>query len=217
MPVKTSLYNQTGEKVKDMNLSEKVFNVELNEDLLHQALVTQQGKERQVVAHTKGRSEVRGGGRKPWRQKGTGRARAGTIRSPLWIGGGVTFGPGKERNYKKKINQKMKQKALWMTLTDKVKNSNLVIIDKIDLGEAKTKLMDKFLKTVEEKILKNKDKKRSFLLIGAEKEENLWLAGRNLPNLKIINVNNINIVDLLRYRDLIFTKEAVAKLEKTYK
>ena len=114
MLIKVNVYSQNGEKVKDMALSESIFKVQAKHELIHQAMLAQMGNERQPIAHTKDRSEVRGGGAKPWRQKGTGRARAGSSRSPIWIGGGVTFGPTNERNFSKKINKKMRQKAMFM-------------------------------------------------------------------------------------------------------
>jgi large subunit ribosomal protein L4 len=217
MSVKADIYNQEGVKQEDMNLSDAVFNVDLNMDLIHQAVVTQSGNERSVLAHTKTRSDVRGGGRKPWKQKGTGRARAGTSSSPIWIGGGVTFGPTKDRNFKKKINKKMKQKALLMTLTDKIKNNNLVIFDKIALEEYKTKKMHEILENLENKVLKNKEIKRSVLIITRDTDDKVLRSVNNLPGVKITNSSNINVIDLLRYRDLLFTKDAIEKIEKIYK
>ncbi len=217
-----------------MSLAPEVFGVKPNEALLYQAVVTQQANERQVLAHTKDRSEVRGGGRKPWRQKGTGRARAGSIRSPIWIGGGVTFGPTKDRNFKKKINKKMKQKAILMALSDRVAAKSLVVLDKLMMEEFKTKKFDEMLKSIEEKVLKNsvaetdndkpekkeekKEKiKRSILVINDQKDEKVKYSGRNLVGVKIINLDNINVVDLLKYRNLILTKAGVEKLMKRYK
>lgn len=217
MPVKTEVYNQEAQKIEEISLSDKVFNIEANEDLIHQTFVVQDGNRRQVLAHAKIRSEVRGGGRKPWRQKGTGRARAGTIRSPLWRGGGMTFGPSKDRNFKRKINKKMKKQAIWMVLSDKLREKKLIVLDKLEIKEPKTKLMEQIFLNLEKKVFKIKDKKRSVLLIAPKSEENVLLSGRNLPGVKIINVNNINIIDLLRYREVIFIKEAIVKLEKIYK
>jgi len=145
MSIKINVYNQAAEQVGDIKLSDKVFGIKLNEALIHQAMVTQMANERQVLAHTKDRSEVRGGGKKPWRQKGTGRARAGSSRSPIWIGGGVTFGPTKDRNFKKKINQKMKQKAILMVFSDKAVSENIAVLDKIETSEFKTKIFDGIL------------------------------------------------------------------------
>lgn len=236
MSIKINVYNQKGEQTGDMKLSEKVFGVKINEALVHQACVTQMANERQVLAHTKIRSEVRGGGRKPWAQKGTGRARAGSNRSPIWIGGGVTFGPLKTRNFKKKINKKMKQKSILMVLSDRVANKNLIVLDKIEIAEYKTKIFDNILKDLEKKILpkaennilkdstkeekaKNQRKpiqKRSILLVIDKKDEKTKFSAKNLVGVEIINRENINIVDLLKYRNLIIAKQAVEKLEEKY-
>ena len=229
MSIKVKVYNQKAEAVGEMNLSDKIFGVKASEHLVHQAMVTQMSNERQVLAHTKGRSEVRGGGRKPWRQKGTGRARAGTIRSPLWKGGGVTFGPLKTRNFKKDINKKMKQKALLMVLSDKVGSDVLYILDKLTTTEFKTKPMDAMIsrieglkkpassKTTKNKPAKEKPAKRSVLVINDKKDDKTKFSFRNLSGVKIINLDNINILDLLKFRDLIVTKEVIKKLEEQYK
>ena len=137
--MKFKVYNQKGEELKKADLPEELFGLKINSDLLHQAVVAQQANKRKLVAYAKDRSEVRGGGRKPWPQKGTGRARHGSIRSPIWVGGGVTFGPVKERNYNKKINKKMRRKALFMSLSSKVKDESLVLLDKLELNQPKTK------------------------------------------------------------------------------
>ncbi len=235
MSLKIKIYNQKAEEVGEMSLAPEVFAVKLNEALIYQAVVTQQANERQVLAHTKDRGEVRGGGRKPWRQKGTGRARAGSIRSPIWIGGGVTFGPRKERNFKKKINKKMKQKAILMVLSERVATKNLVVLDKMVMEEFKTKKFNEILRNIEEKIWQNPKTeidsnkaqsqeerkrskiKRSILVINNQKDDKVKYSGRNLVGIKIINLDNINIVDLLKYRNLILTKAGVEKLMKRYK
>ncbi len=218
MSIKVNVYNQKGTKVGDINLSENIFGVEAKQELVHQAVTTQMSNQRQVLAHTKQRAEVRGGGRKPWRQKGTGRARAGTNRSPIWIGGGITFGPTKLRNFKKKINKKMKQKALFMALTDKLNNQNLAVLDNLEMKEYKTKLMNDILGTIENKVLGEAgDKKRSLLVVLAETDDKVNRSASNLPGVKMINSNNINILDLLKHRNVIFTKPGVEKIEETYK
>jgi len=228
MSIKKSIYNQKAEQVGEIELSDKVFGVKANEALIHQAVVTQMANERQVLAHTKTRSEVRGGGKKPWSQKGTGRARAGSSRSPIWIGGGVTFGPRNDRNFKKKINKKMKQKAIFMVLSDRAENENLVILEKLEINEFKTKTFDRILKDLEKKILKNKiskeekdtkkqnkgKEKRSILLINGKKDAKAKFSGRNLAGVEIINRENINILDLLKYKNLIMTVDVVKSLEK---
>ncbi len=262
MSIPIKVYNQKAETVDEVKLSDQVFGVKVNEALVHQAMVMQMANERQVLAHTKDRSEVRGGGRKPWRQKGTGRARAGSIRSPIWKGGGITFGPRKDKNFKKKINKKMKQKAMLMVLSDRVANKNLVILDQLEIGEFKTKVFDEILGGLEKKKLvnskqltvnskeekkehkntktqkqsapisshakavdekqvvadkKNKKIKRSILVINDKKDEKVKYSGRNLTGVKIINLNNINILDLLKFRNVILTKNGIKKLGEKYR
>jgi len=227
MSIKIKVYNQNAEAIGEIELSPKVFGMKVNNDLVHQAVVTQMANERQVIAHTKDRSEVRGGGRKPWRQKGTGRARHGSSRSPIWIGGGVTFGPRNDRNFKKRINRKMKQNALLMVLSDKAAGDNFIILDKLEVSEFKTKVFNKIITGFETKILKSKKKeakkdakkkevKRSFLMIVDKGDEKLNCSARNLPGVRLINTENINIVDLLKYKNLILNKAAVEKLTERY-
>jgi len=214
---KVKIYNQEAKAVGEHDLADKIFAVKINEALVHQSVVTQLANERQVIANTKDRSEVRGGGKKPWKQKGTGRARAGSSRSPIWIGGGVTFGPLKERNFTKKINKKMKQQAMFMALSDKVNNDSLVVLENIELPEFKTKVLNNVIKTIEENIIKGDSKKRSILLVLGKQDEKVFISGRNLPGLEVINLGNINIVDLLKYKNLVLTVESVKKLEEKYK
>ncbi len=226
MSIKIKIYNQNAEAAGEMELSPKVFGVKVNDDLVHQAVITQMANERQVIAHTKDRSEVRGGGKKPWRQKGTGRARHGSSRSPIWIGGGVTFGPRNDRNFKKRINKKMKQNALLMVLSDKAASDNFIILDKLETTEFKTKIFNKIINGFENKILKPKEKvkadakkknvKRSFLIIVDKGDEKLSCSARNLVGIKLMNTDNINIVDLLKYKNLILNKAAVEKLTERY-
>lgn len=223
MVLKINLYNQKAETIGEQKLNEKIFGVKAKEALIHQAMVTQMSNERQVLAHTKDRSEVRGGGRKPWNQKGTGRARAGSNRSPIWIGGGVTFGPRKNRNYKKNINKKMKQKALLMVLSDKVNQKTMVVVDELVVKEFKTKAMGKVLDVLEKKVLLPIEKgkkagsvKRSILVINEQPDEKAKYSLRNLAGVKIINLDNINILDLLSYRNLLTTTAAIKKLEEKY-
>lgn len=213
--MKIKVYNQSAEFAHDLELSDKIFKVESNPELLHQAVVTQMGNERQVLADTKDRSEVRGGGKKPWKQKGTGRARVGSSRSPIWRAGGVTFGPTSDRNFSKKINKKMKQKAIFMALSDKVTNNNLVILDTLQMAEFKTKKFDEVLTAVEAKVLNNP--RRNMLVINESKDEKIRFSARNLKGVEIINLENINIVDLLKYKNLMLTEAAVKILEERYK
>ena len=163
MSIKIPIYNQKAEESGGHELSDKIFGAKINEGLIHQAVVAQMGNERQVLAHTKDRSEVRGGGKKPWKQKGTGRARAGSSRSPIWIGGGVTFGPLKTRNFSKKINKKMKQAALFGVLSDKVLSKNFVILDKFEIKEYNTEKFNNILEKLESrKFIKVEEKKGWF-------------------------------------------------------
>lgn len=214
MSLKIKVYNQAAEPVKDLELSANIFAVEASHELLHQAMVAQMANSRQVLAHTKDRSEVSGGGKKPWKQKGTGRARVGSSRSPIWIGGGVTFGPTKDRNFKKKINQKMKQKAMFMVLTDRVKNNALVVLDSLELAEFKTKKFNEILSAIEKKVLNND--RRDILIINDAKDDKVKYSGRNLAGTKIINLENVNLLDLLNYKNLLLTENAVAAFTKRY-
>ena len=204
----TKVYNQEGKEVSELKLNEAIFDLPWNADLVHQAVRTASANKRQVLASTKDRSEVSGGGRKPWRQKGTGRARHGSIRSPIWKGGGITFGPTKERNFKLKINKKMARKAFLTALSTKAKDSELLVLDDLKLSAPKTKEMAK--------IMKNFSQVKNSLLVLAGKNEDLKKAGRNLPNLRIINIDNLNILDILKYKYLIFTKDGIKHLNKKY-
>jgi large subunit ribosomal protein L4 len=227
MAIKINIYNQKAESVGEMKLADKVFGVSANKNLIHQAVVAQMANKRQVLANTKDRSEVRGGGKKPWAQKGTGRARAGSSRSPIWKGGGVTFGPLKERNFSKNINKKMRQKAIFMALSDKVTEKNFVVLDKFEIEDYKTKIfvgilsgLEKFFSEIvridKTKTGKNKRAKKSILVINDSKDEKIKYSGRNIPGVKLINLENINVVDLLKYRNLIMTTGAIKNLEKIY-
>jgi large subunit ribosomal protein L4 len=211
--LKVKTYNQKGEAVGEIELADRFFGVKANKALVHQAVVAQMANERQVLAHTKGRSEVRGGGKKPWKQKGTGRARHGSSRSPIWIGGGVTFGPTKERNFKKKINKKMKQKAIFMALSDRAGNNDLIVLNKFEMAEFKTKNFNNILKA----LMPQFTEKRSVLIINDKKDEKVFFSGRNLVGAKIINLENINILDLLKYRKLILTVDGIKKIAEIYK
>lgn len=179
-----------GEVVGEEKLDSALFEVETKEGLIHQAVVAQMANRRQVLAHTKDRGEVSGGGKKPWKQKGTGRARQGSIRSPLWVGGGVVFGPRNDRNFHQKINKKMKRKALLMCLSDRAKEEKIIVLDKLELENFKTK---KFLEILNK--LPNKEKKT--LLILADNDKKIIKSAANLPYLKTIESVNINVMDVL--------------------
>ena len=202
------VYNQEGKEVSDLSLNRAVFGLPWNSDLIHRAVMTISANMRQVLASTKMRGEVSGGGKKPWRQKGTGRARHGSIRSPLWRGGGITFGPTSERNFKLSINKKMARKAFLTAISGKVKDNELLILDELKLSAPKTKEMAK--------IMANFPQVKSGIFIINGKNEDTKRAGRNLANLKIISMDNLNILDVLKYKFLILTKDGVDYLNKKY-
>jgi len=207
--MKASVYNQKGEEVGTTLLPKEIFSLKVNPDLIHQVVVSQMANRRKGIAHAKVRSEVRGGGRKPWRQKGTGRARAGSIRSPLWRGGGVTFGPTKERVFKKKINKKMRKIAFFMVLSAKAKNNLLLILDKLSLPEAKTKLMTKILE-------KLPSQKGSCLIALPQVDKIIIRVTRNIPNAQTIEARNLNVLDLLSFKYLIMPKETIKVIKETF-
>lgn len=209
------IYNDKGESVGEAKLSDRVFGQPKNESLVQQAVVAQRANERQVLAHTKDRSEVRGGGKKPWRQKGTGRARVGSSRSPIWIGGGVTFGPTNGRNFSKGLNAKMKRQALRVALSDKLASKQMAILDDLKMTEYKTKTFSAMVTNLKTKALDGKVS--SILILENLPEGMVKNSARNLPGVKLLGVDNINIVDVLKYRHLILTKKAVDALEERYK
>jgi large subunit ribosomal protein L4 len=237
MSVKLNIYNQQGEVKGAKEVAETIFGVKINQVLINEAVTAQLANERQVLAHTKIRSEVRGGGKKPWRQKGTGRARVGSSRSPLWIGGGIIFGPRKDRNFSKKINKKAKRKAMFMVLSDRAANNGLAVLEKLNLETCKTKVVENILTNLEAKVFNNfkiKEKKsasaekgksekqvrstgRSILFINDSVDDKIIKSGRNLSGVKIITLDNINVVDLLNYRNIVIADQAIDKLEKIYK
>ena len=212
--METAVYNQQGEKVGTYALSERVFGVPLKESVVHQVMRAQRGNARKVIAHTKDRSEVSGGGKKPWRQKGTGRARHGSIRSPLWTGGGVTFGPRNERNFSLKINKKQKHKALAMMLSSKVKDGKIAVLDTLALKEPRTKYMVDILRAFTAVLPEAATRKTLIIISGMDK--NITLASRNLPKAKVLRADSLNVNDLLTYRYVIIPKEAIEVIEKTY-
>lgn len=218
--MKVDLYNQSGETVGDFDLPEKIFGLKINQELIRQVVDAQLANSRQVIAHTKGRGEVRGGGRKPWRQKGTGRARHASIRSPIWRGGGVTFGPTKERNFEKKINKKMKRKALFMALSSKVKDKEFMVLEDLKFSEAKTKEAARILNTLTAKFggyRLGKKKRDTVLLILPSPGQTVKRAMNNLPYLDILSADSLNTVDILKNKYTILTKDSVAVIEKTYR
>ncbi len=208
---KISVHNQSGDKVGEMNLPAEIFEVTPKLELMHQALVTQTANARQPWAHTKTRGEVRGGGKKPWKQKGTGRARAGSIRSPLWIGGGTTFGPRNQRSFSKKMNAKARRKALFMALTSKMIDKQLVILDELKLGQPKTKELVAILAK-----LPVAGKTTLIALSGLKDDSLLFRAGRNIPFIKMTRADSLNIKDLLTYEELVLLKSGVGVIGKTF-
>ncbi len=203
------VFDKQNNKVDTVKLPDKIFNVKWNPDLVHQALVAQLANRREPWAHAKGRAEVRGGGRKPWRQKGTGRARHGSIRSPLWKGGGVTFGPTKEKKFTKKINKKMKQLAIFSIFSKKMKDNELKVIDKFDVAPNKTK---EWYKT-----LKNLVDLRSKTLLIPSLANNIHKSIANIKNVDAINPYSLNAYDLLKNKNIILEKEAIREIEEHYK
>jgi len=208
--MKANVYNENGEVIKEIDLDSRIFEVEANEDLLHQAVRTILANRRKPIADTKDRGEVQGGGKKPWRQKGTSRARHGSIRSPLWKGGGVTFGPVKEKNYSLKINKKMKDKALKMVLSLKAKENKIFVLEKnLNFENNKTKEAKKFF----DNFFKNQPKPK-LLIIDSFQNEKATKAINNLPKTKWLKVENLNILDLIDYECLMISEKSIEKLTK---
>ncbi|MFH0846324.1 MAG: 50S ribosomal protein L4 [Patescibacteria group bacterium] len=212
--METKIYDIKGKEVDKMVLPEEVFGLPMNQDLVHQVVVSMTSNARSAIAHTKDRSEVSGGGIKPWRQKGTGRARHGSRRSPLWIGGGITFGPTKDKNYTRKINRKMKAKALFTVLSQKFRDGEVLFVDQIKFTEPKTKeaksVLEKLSKIKGFEMLLNKRKNSAFIALGDRDLETVK-SFNNFGNLEIDDVKNINPVELLTYKHLIITnpKESI--------
>jgi len=206
--IKFPVYNLKGEKVKEIELSEKVFGAKRNDALLHQIFVSQYANRRQVLAHTKDRAERAGSGIKPWRQKGTGRARVGSVRTPVWRKGGVVFGPTKDRNFKKDVPKKMGQKALAVVLSSKVSDKELFLMDSLEMKEAKTKKMQEAIKNL---------KIKGSLLIGfSGKEKDAKRASRNLPKVLNADAVSLNVFDLLNHKYLLMSEDGVKVLEKKF-
>ena len=204
---KVDVYNMQGKKVSDVELNEAVFGIEPNETIVHSVLVNYLANQRQGTQSTKTRAEVRGGGRKPWRQKGTGRARQGSIRAPQWIKGGIALGP-KPRSYSYRINKKEKQLAIRSLLSAKVLDNELTVVDKLEVEEAKTKVMAKALTD-----LKVEGKA---LIILADRNDNVLRSSRNIEGVKTIELNTINVFDLLNCNKLVLPLDTVKKLEEVY-
>lgn len=201
---KVALFNIKGDQVGEVDLKDEIFGIEVNEAVLHDAVVMQQANQRLGTAATKTRAEVAGGGKKPWRQKGTGRARHGSIRSPIWKGGGITFGP-KPRKYAYSLPKKVRRLALKSALTAKVKNGNLVVLENLSFAEPKTKEMVDIL---------NNLKVNKALVVTADINENVEKSARNIPGVKPLHATGLNVLDILAHEKLVITKDAVAKVEE---
>jgi len=228
--MKATVYNINGEKVSEQELNSAVFGIKVKPQLISQAVIAQQANSRPVIANTKDRSEVSGGGKKPWRQKGTGRARHGSIRSPLWRGGGITFGPTNERNFAVKINKKVKRQALLMTLSDKAAHEKIILVDKLELTEPKTKKFYAILQNLQLRTKKEKrkgeakkeaaaapvKKEKGILLVLPKKEDRIERAARNIPALTVIAANSLNLVDVLKKQYVLMPLDSLSVIEKTY-
>ena len=201
-----SVYNIDGKEVGTMELNDAVFGVEIKENLVHQAVVQQLANNRQGTQKAKTRSEVSGGGRKPWRQKGTGHARQGSTRAPQWTGGGVVFAPV-PREYTFKMNKKEKRAALKSVLTSKVVESNLIVLDELKFDSVKTKNMVN--------VMKNLQADKALVVLN-DNDTNVVMSAKNMPEVKTASVSTINVYDVLKYNKLILTKEAVATIEEVY-
>ena len=201
-----TVYNMEGNEVGTMELNDAVFGVEINEHLVHLAVVRQLANKRQGTQSAKTRSEVSGGGRKPWRQKGTGHARQGSIRAPQWTGGGVVFAPV-PRDYEVKMNKKERRAALKSALTSKVQDNKLVVVDSLALAEVKTKEMQRVLTNL---------KAEKALVITASDDKNVVLSARNIADVQTATVNTMNVYDVMKHNTVVVTKDAVASIEEVY-
>ena len=201
-----SVYNTDGKEVEKIDLSDNIFGVEINETLVHKAVVAHLANRRQGTQSALTRSEVRGGGKKPWRQKGTGHARQGSIRAPQWTGGGVVFAP-KPRDYSKKMNKREKQIALFSALTSKVQDEKLIVLDKLTMDAPKTSAFAEILDNL---------KVDSALFVTKDKEDNVVLSARNIPDVATTISGAINVYDILKYDSLVITKDAARAIEEVY-
>ena len=203
---KTTLYNTKAEKIGEIELSDAIFGIEANKEAMHTMVVNYLANQRQGTQSTKTRTEVRGGGRKPWRQKGTGRARQGSIRAPQWTGGGVALGP-KPRSYRFTVNKKLRRLAFKSALSTKVVDNDIIVIDELKLDTFKTKEMAAILKAFEAD---------NALVVTAGKDENVVRSAANIPGIKTSMAENLNVYDVLKYNKFIVTKDAVSKIEEVY-
>lgn len=202
------VYNIKGESIGQVELPDRHFGVKPSTSLIHSVVVAQDANRRTTKASTKTRGEVAGGGRKPWRQKGTGRARQGSIRSPQWVGGGITFGPRKERNYSIKINRKAKRAALFMILSDRVKHEKFVVVDKFPIDEPKTKVFYGWTKAL--------PFGRKTIVVVPESNQVLMRMVKNLQNIQLVTVNTLHVADLVKYTTIVFEQSSLAAFEALY-
>lgn len=209
--MKLPLYNIKAESIGDIELPDAVFNKPWNPDLVHQAFIMYAGNLRTPVAHTKTRGEVRGGGKKPWRQKGTGRARHGSTRSPIWVGGGVTHGPRNDKSYERGMNKKMKRVALACALSEYIRKGKLKVVDGLKVDEPKTRDAQKILIN-----FFGSKKIPSVLMVPSKNEKNMVRASRNLPKIEVASSDAINTYNLLQHSTVLIDKEAIAEIAKFY-
>ncbi|MFA5925989.1 MAG: 50S ribosomal protein L4 [Parcubacteria group bacterium] len=207
--IKFPVYNLEGKKVKEIELADSVFAVSKNDALLHQIYVSQYANRRQVLAHTKDRAERAGSGKKPWKQKGTGRARVGSVRTPVWRKGGIVFGPNKERNFKKDVPKKMKRKALSVVLSEKVKDKEMFLFENFKMKEIKTKFAKQAIDSL--------NIKGSILFGFSKSEKEMKRASRNIVKTSNIDVENLNVFDILNHKYLVMSEEGVKTLENSFK
>ena len=203
---KVALYNMDGKECGQIELKDEIFNAEVNTVVMHEVVVAHLANRRQGTQSAKTRAEVRGGGRKPYRQKGTGRARQGSIRSPQWVGGGVVFAP-KPRDYSKKVNKKVRRIARKSALTSRVQEDKMIVLENLNLEEIKTKAMVGVL---------NNFNVEKALVVLSEDNQNVILSARNIPNIKTVRADMLNVYDILKYETFVATKDAVAKIEEVY-
>lgn len=207
--IKVKRFDNLGKELASLSLNQDIFGVKVNNNLIHQAVVTQLANARWSNSHSKTRAEVAGSGKKPWRQKGTGRARSGSVRNPVWVGGGISFGPRNLQNFSKKFPKKMKRLALLQALSSKVQDKKLAIVDEFNFNKPKTKLAVKFIESLPEF-------SGTMLLVLSHGNSKVELAFRNLPYVKTILASNLNVVDILKYEWLIINNDAVKEIEKIF-
>ncbi|MFZ6014875.1 MAG: 50S ribosomal protein L4 [Patescibacteria group bacterium] len=203
------IFNVKGENIGSADLSDAHFGVKAKSTLIHQVVVAQQAAKRSASAHTKNRGEVAGGGKKPWKQKGTGRARHGSTRSPIWVGGGITFGPRNERNYVVKINRKVKKQVLFMVLSDRVKHEKLFLVDNLPTETPKTNILAGWMKKL--------PVSRKVMIVISESNPLLVRMAKNIPNVQVVTVNALHVADMVKYTTIIFEQAAIPAFESLYK